>query len=113
LSGATVPTLPPAVAARWLLAPGEPRCPLVRAGGRIHGAAEHLGGVAAQFGTGSVPVHIHHEGLAAAVLDGLHHPPHKDRMNGRIDHVIAGMHLDHDRFLVDPVAQVKLFKDQV
>ena len=34
-------------------------------------------------------------------------------MDGRVDHVIAGVHLDHDRLLFHTVAQVKLLKDQV
>jgi len=42
-----------------------------------------------------------------------YHAPHEHRMDGRVDHVVAGVHFDDDRFLVDPVAQVKLLKDQI
>ena len=81
--------------------------------GGIHGTADHLRSIPALFSALGIPVQIHHNGLAASILDGLYHAPYEHWMDGRVGHVVAGMHFDDNRLLVDPVAQVKLIKDQI
>ena len=55
---------------------------VVQSGSRVNRAAEHFVGISARLTANYVPVHVSHEGFAAAVLDCLHHLAHKNRVHG-------------------------------
>ncbi len=83
----------------------------VRPGSGINRAAEHLRSIATLFGKGRIPVDIDHKRFAAAILDGLDHAAHKNRMDGGIAQVIPGVHLQRHSLILNSITQVEFVDD--
>ena len=86
---------------------------LVRAGGREDRAADRLHRIAALFCADCIPVDVGDKGLSAAFFDRLDDLADEDRMHHRVTDVVAGVHLDGDRLILDPLAEMQPFDDQV